>query len=332
MAWLVRGGTSGIRDKILASDPGLSRLHQAVSAAVSMSTAMAMEYGFATALGQNAQGTLVTIMLGTMIAMMGSMALGGIPAKAQAATAAGFPVALGAGLFLGILAGGSTTLMLCVFVAVMFAAVYMRRFGPAFFFYGFMVWMGYFFAAFLHPTLGQLPLLLAAVALSAAWVLLLSLTLLRTRARRTLRGVRRAFDARARAVARAGADLLQNEDPRRTPRLRRALHARQLRLGRDRADDRGLVGHAGGAAGRRLDGPLAAPPRPRPATRRRGPRHGRGLAVRRRPPDARRGGPYRTRPGRPGLRHRGAAGRAAARPVRPGAAARRSARTGSGHG
>ncbi|WP_345655885.1 FUSC family protein, partial [Streptomyces tremellae] len=232
MAWRIRSGASGTRDTILSSDPGLSRLHQAVSAAVAMTGAMLLEYGFGTALGEDAQGVLVTIMLGTVTAMMGSMALGSIPAKTQVWTAAGFPFALGTGLVLGILAGGSTALMLTVFVAVMFAAVYIRRFGPAFFFYGFMVWMGYFFAAFLHPTLDQLPLQLAAVAVSTAWVLLLSLTALRTITRRTLRRVRGAFDARARAVARAAADLLALDapDPARLTRARKALHRRQLRL------------------------------------------------------------------------------------------------------
>ncbi|MEW2549195.1 FUSC family protein [Streptomyces sp. NPDC047002] len=251
MAWRIRSGASGTRDTILSSDPGLSRLHQAVSAAVAMTGAMAVEYGFGTALGEDAQGVLVTIMLGTVTAMMGSMALGGIPAATQVWTAAGFPVALGTGLVLGILAGGSTSLMLAVFVAVMFAAVYIRRFGPAFFFYGFMVWMGYFFAAFLHPTLAQLPLQLAAVAVSTAWVLLLSLTALRTNTRRTLRRVRGAFDARARAVARAAADLLVLDapDPARLARARRALHGRQLRLAETALMIEGWSGRPGALPG-----------------------------------------------------------------------------------
>ncbi|MBP0457342.1 FUSC family protein [Streptomyces montanisoli] len=188
-------------------------------------------------------------MLGTIVAMMGSMALGGIPATTKVWTAAGFPFALGTGLVLGILVSGSTTLMLSAFVVVMFAAVYIRRFGPAFFFYGFMVWMGYFFAAFLHPTLAQLPGQLAAVAVSAAWVLLLSLTVLRTNTRRTLRRIRQAFDARSRAVARAAADLLESEDPQKAGRRRRLLHARQLGLAETALMIEGWSGQPGALPG-----------------------------------------------------------------------------------
>ncbi|MEU1659042.1 hypothetical protein ABZ527_23360 [Streptomyces griseofuscus] len=71
----------------------------------------------------------------------------------------------------------------------------------------------------------MLPALLSAVGVATGCVLLLSLTVLRTNPRRTLRRVREAFGARARAVARASAELLA-ADPRHHARLRRRLHAR----------------------------------------------------------------------------------------------------------
>ncbi|MBA9048047.1 hypothetical protein [Streptomyces griseofuscus] len=85
--------------------------------------------------------------------------------------------------------------------------------------------LGYFFAAFLGAKPYMLPALLSAVGVATDWVLLLSLTVLRTNPRRTLRRVREAFGARARAVARASAELLA-ADPRHHARLRRRLHAR----------------------------------------------------------------------------------------------------------
>jgi hypothetical protein len=216
-----------IRDKAMSSDPGLSRLWSAVSAAVAMSTGLAVEYVFATLTGAGPQATLVAVLLGAITAMMGSMALSGTAGWPKVRTAALFPVAMGLGMTVGIAVSPHTDLMLAVFVVVMFAAVFVRRFGIPFFFYGFMVWMGYFFAAFLHATLAGLPAMLLAVIIASAWVLLLSLTVLRGNPARTLARTRRAFGARARAVARLCADLLDDGPDE---RLVRRIHAAQARL------------------------------------------------------------------------------------------------------
>ena len=202
------GWTAETWDRLVASDPGLQRLRMALSAAAAMTTALGVEYAFGLLTGADAQGMLVAMLLGTVMAMMGSMALTGVRAWPKVGTAVFFPVAIGAGMLPGTLVAGHAHWMLAVFVAVMFLAVFIRRFGLAYFFYGFMIWMGYFFAVFLGAKTSDIPAMLVPVAISTAWVLLLSLTVLRTNPRRTLRRVRRAYDARARAVARACADLL----------------------------------------------------------------------------------------------------------------------------
>nr|WP_240968795.1 FUSC family protein [Streptomyces sp. HNM0575] len=227
-----RGRLSEFWDRVVASDPGLNRLRMAVSAAVAMSSTLALEYVFGQVAGAGRQGTTIGMLLGAIVAMMGSMALTGTGVRTKAVTAVFFPVAMGAGMLAGVVVAGHTDVMLCVFVGVMFVAVFVRRFGMRFFFYGFMLWMGYFFAAFLNAELTMLPGLLTAIAVASAWVLLLSVTVLRTNARRTLRRVRSAFGARARAVARACADLLEadEQDAAQQGRLHRRLHARQLRL------------------------------------------------------------------------------------------------------
>ncbi|SEG25689.1 Fusaric acid resistance protein-like [Actinacidiphila yanglinensis] len=227
------GWISETWDRVVGSDPGLQRLRSALSAAVAMSTTLGLEYVYGRTTDRGPQGTLVVMLLGTVMAMMGSMALGdAATARRKAGTAVFFPVAIGAGMTVGVCVAGHTDTKLAVFVAVMFVAVFIRRFGLPFFFYGFMIWMGYFFASFLGATFGQLPSLLVAVALSAVWVLLLMTTVLRTSPQRTLARVRRAFGARARSVARVCADLLETgpQDTRRLVRLRRKLHSRQLRL------------------------------------------------------------------------------------------------------
>ncbi|MEA5366736.1 FUSC family protein [Amycolatopsis sp., V23-08] len=216
-----------IRDKAMGSDPGMTRLQSAVSAAVAMTTGLAVEYVFARLTGATPQATLVAVLLGAITAMMGSMALTGGGAWLKVRTAALFPVAMGLGMALGIAVAPHTDLMLGVFVVVMFTAVFVRRFGIPFFFYGFMVWMGYFFAAFLHATLQGLPAMLLAVVIASAWVLVLCLTVLRGHPGRTLHRTRRAFGARARAVVRLCATLLADGP---SEQLARRIHAAQARL------------------------------------------------------------------------------------------------------
>lgn len=219
-------------DRVVASDPGLTRLQMAGAAAVSMASALGVEYAFATATHAGPPGTVIAMLLGAVMAMMGSMALSGRAAWPKVRTAVFFPFAIGSGMLAGVAVGDHTDMMLAVFVVVMFAAVAVRRFGIPFFFYGFMGWMGYFFASFLHSTLAMLPSLLAAIGAATGWVLLLSVTVLRVNTTRTLHRTVSAFGARARSVARACADLLAEAggDPRQRERLRRRVHSQQTRL------------------------------------------------------------------------------------------------------
>jgi uncharacterized membrane protein YccC len=227
-----RGWLSEARDRFVASDPGLTRLQTAAFAAIAMATTLGIEFLFAKLRGASTQDTTVGMLLGAVLGMMGSMALGGTGVLPKVRTAVFFPVALGLGMLLGAVVAGTPDLMLGVFVVVMFAAVFVRRFGPAFFFYGFMLWMGYFFAAFLHATVAMLPIMLASIAIATVWVLLLSCTVLRTNPRRTLNRTVRAFGARARAVARICAEVTELDPAasRQVERWRRRLQAHQNRL------------------------------------------------------------------------------------------------------
>ena len=229
MATGPRGWLRQARDRFIATDPGLIRLGQASSAAFAMATALGVEYAFAHLQGGGPTGALIPMLLGAVLALMGSTALTGATPWDKVKTAALFPVAIGLGLLLGTVVAANVDLMLGVFVLVMFVSVFVRRFGPAFFSYGFMFWMGYFFSAFLHAKLSMMPWLLADVAVAAAWVLLLSLTVLRTNPRRALGRTLRAFGARVRAVARECAELGEIEQ-RGVDRWQRRVQARQNRL------------------------------------------------------------------------------------------------------
>ncbi len=228
----IQGWLGSTTDRMLASDPGLGRFRMAATAVVSMGTALAVEYAFAVAMHAPPQGRLVAMLLGAVVAMMGSQALSGTGGWSKVRTAVWFPVAIGAGLLAGTAVGRNTDLMLAIFVLVMFLAVFVGRFGLPFFFYGFMGWMGYFFASFLQTSMTALPSLMIAVLIGTAWVLLLSITVLRTNPRRVLRATWRAYLARGRAVARACAETLEagGADVRRRERWQRRLAARQAGL------------------------------------------------------------------------------------------------------
>ncbi len=192
----------------VASDPGLTRLESALSAAFAMGGALGVEYGFARLNHLQGPAVIVAMLLGSVVAMQGSLALAALPIKTAMRRAVFFPVALGSGMGLGALGSFNTDLSLGLFVVVMFVAVAIRRFGPPFFFYGFMGWMGYFFASFTGARFVQLPALLAAVIVGTAWVLLLHVTVLRAHPERAMTRTLDAFRLRARAVLQAVRDAV----------------------------------------------------------------------------------------------------------------------------
>lgn len=217
-------------DKLLASDPGLTRLRMAGSAVTGVASALLVEYVFALVTHAGKMGTIISMLLGAIICMMGTMALAGRDFLPKLKIAAFFPVALGTGLLIGVLVSSHTVIMLTMFVVVMFIAIFIRRFGMPFFFYGFMGWMGYFFATFTHATWSQLPGLLIAIIIASAWVLFLSGVLLRTNPKKNLQRTLNAFESRARTMIRSCSDLLSATEPNRRKRLKRRLHTRQVQL------------------------------------------------------------------------------------------------------
>ncbi|MBA8826792.1 hypothetical protein FHX42_004171 [Saccharopolyspora lacisalsi] len=230
-------------DRVVASDPGWNRFRMALSGVLSVGVALVVEYGLARLLGLGSRGVLISMLLGAVVSMMGSMALTGSGVWSKVRTAAFFPVAIGLGMAVGTLTAHNRALQLTVFVVVMFLAVFVRRFGMAFFFYGFMGWMGYFFAAFLKASPAQLPILLLAVVVGTVCLLLLSMTVLRVHTGRTLRRTLRAFRSRGRAVAATGADILAADDPDEGPWRR--LRGRQVRLAEAALMVEGWLGEQG---------------------------------------------------------------------------------------
>jgi uncharacterized membrane protein YccC len=197
------------------------------SGVLAMATTLAVEFAVARASGTGTQMRLIAMLLGAIVAMTGSMALNYGSVRDKVKTAALFPVAIGSGLTLGTAVGGNRDLMLAVFVVVMFVAVFIRRFGPAYFTYGFMIWIGYFFASFLGAKFATLGSLIIDVLIASGWVLLLSVTVLADRADRTLRHTLAAFGARGCSLALTAAKALEHPDEQRGMRR---LRSHQTRL------------------------------------------------------------------------------------------------------
>lgn len=218
-----------LRDRVAASDPGLGRLRTGLSAAVCVGTALPVQQGVAHLLGTPAKAAFSATLFGAVVAMLGSNALSGWDRRVKARTALFFPVAVGLGLVLSVLTDTQRLLQVGGFATVLFLAVWVRRFGPQYFFYGFMAWMGFFFATFLHATWSLVPELLVAAVVSTGWVLLLSTTVFGTNPRSSLHATNAAFFARVRASARACAELLAlpPDGDRRRARAVRAVAARQ---------------------------------------------------------------------------------------------------------
>jgi len=148
-------------------------------------------------------------------------------AAEKATTAVGLFVALAIGAVFGTATAPHRDLMLTMFIVVEFGVTYVQRFGPRFVGYGFMCWMGYFFAAFSGTSFATLPTLMVYAALALVWMLFLSVTVLHPRSDRVLRRTLAAFAARARGVAAAATELLDGGDG---ARWGRRLQQRQVRL------------------------------------------------------------------------------------------------------
>lgn len=187
-------------DRFVASDPGLNRLRRGLRAVVAVGTTIGLQLAVATALGVTGPARVVHLMLGSLLAMNMATVIRPGPRRATAATAAWAPVAAAVGAVSATVLAPVHWLAMAVFVAICAGAVWVRRFGGAWFAGGFIVWQAYFFTLYLHPPVAALPGMLIAVAASGAWVGLLLLTVLHADPGRTLRRTVTALRARARAV------------------------------------------------------------------------------------------------------------------------------------
>jgi uncharacterized membrane protein YgaE (UPF0421/DUF939 family) len=184
-----------LRTLLVTADPGLARLRLAAIAVASMALAVGIiALGRATVL----TGEPVTIVLfAGVLAMISNLAVNESTIRRQRITTALMVLPALVSTVVGTLLSGHRFVADVVFVGVMVAAVYVRRFGPRGFALGMAAFMPFFFTQFLQAKPAQIPALCVAVVVGLGSTLLLRSVVFSERPERTLRRLVDAFRARA---------------------------------------------------------------------------------------------------------------------------------------
>ncbi|NEB76764.1 FUSC family protein, partial [Streptomyces sp. SID14478] len=187
-------------DRFVASDPGLLRLMAGLRTVTAIGLALAV---------LALLGTDVTRMVaGAMAAMVSTFAIREKTVRGQAVTLAlGLPVALAA-VSLGALLHSRVVLGDLFFIALIFGAVYSRRFGDRGTALGLIGFQIYFVSLFVNATVDQLPRLFGTLAISFASSAVARFALVPETPQRVLGRLREAFRARLAQLVTAQTRLL----------------------------------------------------------------------------------------------------------------------------
>jgi uncharacterized membrane protein YccC len=265
-----QGRIAASRDLLAATDPGLSRFFAAVQTMTGIAVTIAVVYGFmrltkvlwihppggralsaaqlALIAVQHHDVTLLAMLLGGVIALLGTIAVTDPHPRGQALTMLLMPIPLVATMALAIQLVTHRSAGIAVLAVVIGVGTYLRKFAPRFgsrvVLYGVLLFIGYLFGfasggAITERDLGPI----AVIAWLAVLIsLLLKVVVYRPLNRGRLERTSRAFRARARTVIAGAADLFDAAQPR--ARTSRRLRRRLVSL-----DETALV----------IDASLAAP-------------------------------------------------------------------------
>jgi uncharacterized membrane protein YccC len=251
-----RSRIAASRDQLAATDPGLNRLFAALQVMIGIGVTIAVVYGFmqltkvlwihppagralsgaqlALIAAQHHDVTLLAMLLGGIIALLGTFAVLDPHPREQSLTMLLMPIPLLATMALSIQLVTHRSAGIAVLAVVIGVGTYIRKFVPRFgtrvVLYGALLFIGYLFGfasggAITERDLGWI----AVIAWLAVLVnLLLKVVVYRPLDRGRLGRTSRAFRARARTVIAAADELFDAAAPR--ARASRRLHRRLLRL------------------------------------------------------------------------------------------------------
>ncbi|MGX9671466.1 FUSC family protein [Mycobacterium sp. HM-7] len=175
-----------------AADPGRIRLRSAAATTFSLLLAIGVMLAFTRAAGQ----PVTVAMLGAVVAMQASAAVRDRDQRSRNITTVllFFPAIVAMALAAFLAPHGK--IVDVGFIAVLFAAVWVRRYGPRGNALGMVAFISYFFVMFLRTPVHQIPVLAVAVAVGIASSLLVHVVLFperpRVEARRLLSALRAA--------------------------------------------------------------------------------------------------------------------------------------------
>jgi uncharacterized membrane protein YgaE (UPF0421/DUF939 family) len=171
---------------------------------------------------------LTVALLGVVITMVAARSVNEPDPRRQRITMALLPLPAALSITTAALLAPHPIASDAAFVAVVFAAVYIRRFGPRGRALGMVAFMAYFFTLYLRARISELPWLITAVLVGTLCTFVMSAYVLPERPERVLRATVRALRARMAIVVDTTADAVRTG--RFDERRRRRMRARTIRL------------------------------------------------------------------------------------------------------
>ena len=208
----------------IGSDPGLLRLRMAIRTTAALACSLAMLYLLTRATGQ----PLTVALLGVLITMIAGRSVNEPDPRRQRITMALLPVPAALSITAAALLATHKIAADVVFVAIVFGAVYARRFGPRGRALGMVAFMAYFFTLYLRASPSELPWMIGAVVVGTLCTFVMSTYVMPDRPERVLRATIRALRARMAIVVDTTAEVVRTG--RLDERRRRHMRARTIRL------------------------------------------------------------------------------------------------------
>jgi uncharacterized membrane protein YccC len=208
----------------IGSDPGLLRLRMAIRTTAALACSLAMLYLLTRATGQ----PLTVALLGVVITMIAARSVNEPDPRRQRITMALLPVPAALSITAAALLATHKSAADVVFVAIVFGAVYARRFGPRGRALGMVAFMAYFFTLYLRASPSELPWMIGAVVVGTLCTFVMSTYVMPDRPERVLRATIRALRARMAIVVDTTAEVVRTG--RLDERRRRHMRARTIRL------------------------------------------------------------------------------------------------------
>ncbi|PQM44031.1 hypothetical protein C1Y40_05810 [Mycobacterium talmoniae] len=184
------------RNWAIESDPGLLRLQLAARTTIALGVALGLLY----LLTRVTHQPLTVALLGAVIAMVSARSVNDPDPRQQRITLALLPLPAAAAITAAAVLAPHRVAADAVFVVIIFAAVYIRRFGGRGVALGMVAFMAYFFTLFFRAGTAELPWLIVAVAVGTLCSFVMSSYVLPDRPERVLR--RTVASLRARMAVR----------------------------------------------------------------------------------------------------------------------------------